>query len=153
MNVDGFDHKILAALQRDASVTNADIGASVGLSASQVSRRRARLEEEGIIRRYCAEIDGARLGFTLTVFVHVSLATHSRDNARRLRDLVRLTPAIQEAHALTGQADYLLKVVVAGPKELSDLVNDVLLPHEAVERVRSEIVLETLKDAREWPIG
>ena len=66
---------------------------------------------------------------------------------------MRLTPAIQEAHALTGQADYLLKVAVAGLKELSELVNEVLLPHEAVERVRSEIVLETLKDAREWPIA
>src|ERR1700732_2021727 len=83
MNIDGFDHKILDALQRDASVTNADIGAAVGLSASQVSRRRARLEEQGITRRYRAEIDGARLGFTVTVFIHVSLATHSRDNARR----------------------------------------------------------------------
>jgi DNA-binding Lrp family transcriptional regulator len=153
MDMDAFDHKILDALQRDASRTNADIGAKIGLSASQVSRRRARLEQEGIIRRYRAEIDGARLGFTLTVFIHVTLATHSRDNARRLRDLVALTPAIQEAHALTGEADYLLKVAVAGLKELSDLVNEVLLPHEAVERVRSEIVLETLKDAREWPIA
>jgi DNA-binding Lrp family transcriptional regulator len=152
MIIDGFDHKILDALQRDASRTNAEIGETIGLSPSQVSRRRARLETEGVIRGYRAEIDGARLGFTLTVFIHVTLATHSRDNARRLRDLVRLTPAIQEAHALTGEADYLFKVAVAGLKELSDLVNEVLLPHEAVERVRSEIALETLKDSREWPI-
>jgi DNA-binding Lrp family transcriptional regulator len=151
--LDNFDLRILDALQRDASRANAEIGAKIGLSASQVSRRRMRLEEEGIIRRYRAELDGARLGFTLTVFIHVSLATHSRDNARRLRDLVRLTPAIQEAHALTGQADYLFKVAVAGLKELSDFMNEVLLPHEAVERVRSEIVLETLKDTREWPIA
>lgn len=153
MNLDSFDLRILDALQRDAARTNAEIGSKIGLSASQVSRRRVRLEEEGIIRRYRAELDGARLGFTLTVFIHVSLATHSRDNARRLRDLVRLTPAIQEAHALTGQADYLFKVAVAGLKELSDFVNEVLLPHEAVERVRSEIVLETLKDTHEWPIA
>jgi DNA-binding Lrp family transcriptional regulator len=152
MIIDSFDHRILDALQRDSSRTNADIGEAIGLSPSQVSRRRARLEQEGVIRGYRAAIDGARLGFTLTVFIHVTLATHSRDNARRLRDLVRLTPAIQEAHALTGQADYLFKVAVAGLKELSDLVNEVLLPHEAVERVRSEIVLETLKDSREWPI-
>jgi len=152
-STDSFDLRILDALQRDSARTNADIGEKIGLSPSQVSRRRARLEEEGIIRGYRADIDGARLGFTLTVFIHVTLATHSRDNARRLRDLVRLTPAIQEAHALTGEADYLLKVAVAGLKELSDLVNEVLLPHEAVERVRSEIALETLKDSREWPIG
>jgi DNA-binding Lrp family transcriptional regulator len=153
MDIDNFDRKILDALQRDAARTNADIGAAIGLSSSQVSRRRARLEAQHIIRGYRADIDGARLGFTLTVFVHVSLATHSRDNARKLRDLVRLTPAIQEAYALTGEADYLLKVTVAGLQELSVLVNEVLLPHEAVERVRSEIALETLKDAREWPIA
>jgi DNA-binding Lrp family transcriptional regulator len=153
MVIDQFDLKILSALQTDGARTNAQIGERIGLSASQISRRRARLEETGIIRGYRAEIDGAKLGFTLTVFIHVTLATHSRDNARRLRDLVRLTPAIQEAHALTGEADYLFKVAVSGLKELSDLVNEVLLPHEAVERLRSEIVLETLKDAREWPIA
>jgi DNA-binding Lrp family transcriptional regulator len=152
MVIDQFDLKILSALQTDGARTNAQIGERIGLSASQISRRRA-LEETGIIRGYRAEIDGAKLGFTLTVFIHVTLATHSRDNARRLRDLVRLTPAIQEAHALTGEADYLFKVAVSGLKELSDLVNEVLLPHEAVERLRSEIVLETLKDAREWPIA
>jgi DNA-binding Lrp family transcriptional regulator len=153
MITDTFDLAILKALQADGARTNAEIGERIGLSASQVSRRRARLEERGIIRGYRAEIEGALLGFTLTVFIHVTLATHSRDNARRLRDLVRLTPAIQEAHALTGQADYLFKVAVCGLKELSELVNEVLLPHEAVERVRSEIVLEALKDSREWPIA
>jgi DNA-binding Lrp family transcriptional regulator len=153
MITDSFDLKILSELQADGARTNADIGERIGLSASQISRRRARLEEAGIIRGYRAEIDGAKLGFTLTAFIHVTLATHSRDNARHLRDLVRLTPAIQEAHALTGEADYLFKVAVSGLKELSDLVNEVLLPHEAVERLRSEIVLETLKDAREWPIA
>jgi len=65
---------------------------------------------------------------------------------------MRLTPATQEARALTTEADYLSKVVVSGVKE-RDLVNEVLLPHEAVERQPSEIVLETLKDSREWPIA
>ena len=66
---------------------------------------------------------------------------------------MRLTPAIQEARALTTEADYRSKVAVSGVEERSDLVNEVLLPHEAVERQPSEIVLETLKDSREWPIA
>lgn len=153
MGIDAFDLKLLDALQRDGALTNQALAEVIGLSASQVSRRRQALEEAGIIRRYRAELDGPRLGYTLTVFIHVTLATHSRDNARRLKDLVRLTPAILEAHALTGEADYLLKVMVASLQDLSELINEVLLPHEAVERVRSEIVLETLKDTAELPLG
>lgn len=143
--LDSFDWRLIDALQQDASLTNGALAEKVGLSASQISRRRQRLEEEGTIRGYRALIDPAAIGLGVTVFVHVALNTHSRDNARRFRDLVRLTPAILEAHALTGEADYLLKVAVGDLKELSRFVNEILMPHESVARVRSEIALETLK--------
>lgn len=152
IELDHFDWRLLDVLQGDASLTNAALAERIGLSASQVSRRRLRLELAGIIRGYRADLDAPRLGLSVTVFIHVALNAHSRDNARRLRDLVRLTPAVLEAHALTGEADYLLKVVVADLRELSALVNDVLLPHEAIARLRSEIVLETLKDASNLPL-
>lgn len=153
VDLDLFDLRLLRALQQDAAATNQSLADQVGLSASQISRRRQRLEEDGLIRRYRAELDAPRLGFGLTAFIHVALSTHSRDNARRFRDLVRLTPAVLEAHALTGEADYVLKCVARGLAELSSLINDILLPHESVERVRSEIVLETLKETAELPIG
>ncbi|MDJ1160202.1 Lrp/AsnC family transcriptional regulator [Chelatococcus sp. SYSU_G07232] len=152
IDLDGFDWRLLAALQDDASLTNAALAERIGLSASQVSRRRQRLEAAGVIRGYRADLDAPRLGLGVTVFIHVALNAHSRDNARRLRDLVHLTPAILEAHALTGEADYLMKVMVGDLRELSQLVNDVLLPHEAIARLRSEIVLETLKDASGLPL-
>lgn len=153
MDIDGFDMRLLQVLQEDGAATNQALADRIGLSASQASRRRQRLEEAGLIRRYRAELDGPRLGFTLTIFIHVTLSTHSRDNARRFRDLVRLTPAILEAHALTGEADYVLKCVTRGLPELSELINDILLPHESVERVRSEIVLDTLKETAALPVG
>jgi DNA-binding Lrp family transcriptional regulator len=149
---DGFDWRLLAALQQDASLTNGALADMVGLSASQVSRRRQRLEQEGTIRGYRALVDPAAVGLGVTVFIHVALDTHSRDNARRFRDLVRITPAILEAHALTGEADYMLKVAVGDLKELSRLVNEILLPHESVARVRSEIALETLKEPGLLPL-
>jgi DNA-binding Lrp family transcriptional regulator len=150
--LDAFDLRLLDALQRDASQTNGVLAEKIGLSASQVSRRRQRLEEEGTIRGYRALIEPAAVGLGVTVFIHVALNTHSRDNARRFRDLVRLTPAVLEAHALTGEADYLLKVAVGDLKELSLLVNEILLPHESVARVRSEIALETLKEPGLLPL-
>lgn len=150
--LDGFDLRLLTALQEDGAATNAALAERVGLSPSQVSRRRAALEESGVIRGYRVLIDPERVGLSTFVFVHVALSAHSRDNARRFRDLVRLTPAVLEAYALTGEADYLLKVAVGGLRELSALVNEVLLPHESVERVRSEVVLETLKETSALPL-
>ncbi len=150
--LDGFDRRLLALLQEDASRTNAELGDAVGLSASQISRRRDRLEAAGVIRRYRAELDAAAIGLDVVAFVRVTLAAHSGDNARRFRDLVRLTPEILEAHAVTGGTDYLLKIAVADLKALSKLVSETLLPHKSVARVQSEIVLESLKDARVLPV-
>lgn len=151
--LDPFDWRLVAALQDDASLTNAALAERIGLSASQVSRRRQRLEESGVIQGYRALINPLAVGLGVTVYIHVALDTHSRDNARRFRDLVRLTPAVLEAHALTGEADYLIKLAVRDLKELSALVNEVFLPHESVARVRSEIVLETLKDTSGLPLA
>jgi DNA-binding Lrp family transcriptional regulator len=150
--MDGFDLKLLRALQSDARLTNLQLADAVGLSASQCSRRRTALEEAGIIRAYCAVLDGPKLGFGLLVFIQVTLNTHSRDNARHFRDLVACVPAIQECHALTGDADYLLKAVLAGLPELAGLVNDILLPHDSVSHVRSSIVFDTLKTSAELPL-
>ena len=144
--MDEFDRKILDSLQRDSQVSRAALAEKVGLSESQVARRRQALEEVGLIRRYRADLDQRALGFTVSAFIHVKLKGHSDGNARRFRDLVRLTPGILEAHAVTGDFDYLLKVSVADLDGLRDLVNDVLLQHQAIDRVRSEIALEILRD-------
>ncbi len=151
--LDALDWRLIDLLQNDGSLSNAALVEKIGLSASQISRRRARLEERGVVTGYRALIDPAAIGLGITVFIHVALDMHSRDNARRFRDLVRLTPAVLEAHALTGEADYLLKVAVGDLTELSLLVNEVLLPHESVARVRSEIALETLKQPGTLPLS
>jgi DNA-binding Lrp family transcriptional regulator len=150
--MDIFDQRILAAIQENGAQTNQELADRVGLSASQISRRRQQLENEGIIAGYVARLDPEKLGFGIRVFIHVTLAAHSPDNSRRFAELVRRTPEIQEAHALTGDADYLLKVAVRSLKDLSSLMNDVLLPHDSVDRVRSEIVLETLKESQALPL-
>jgi DNA-binding Lrp family transcriptional regulator len=151
--MDAFDARLLVAVQANGARTNQELADIVGLSPSQISRRRQQLEADGVIVGYAARLDAERLGFGVRVFIHVSLAAHSPDNSRRFAELVGRTPEIQEAHALTGEADYLLKVAVRSLKDLSALVNDVLLPHESVDRVRSEIVLETLKESQALPLA
>ncbi|KND19632.1 AsnC family transcriptional regulator [Pannonibacter phragmitetus] len=152
MQVDSFDLRLLSALQENAALTNQQLGERIGLSASQISRRRQALEAEGIIRRYRADLATERLGFSVTAFVGVTLGAHSRENARRFRAMVQAMPEVQEAHTLTGDVDYMLKIVVPDLKALSRVINDDLLPHEAVQNVRSSIAMETLKDDNLLPL-
>ncbi len=151
--LDQFDRKILALLQIDARLTNNDLSERVNLSPSQCSRRRQRLEESGFIRGYRAVLDRDLLGFPLVNIISVTLATHNRDNARRFAELLARLPEVQEAHALTGEMDYIVKVVTPDLKSLSDFVNGVLLPHEAVQHVKTAIVLETLKETGSLPLA
>lgn len=151
--IDQFDRKILALLQGDARLTNNDLSARIHLSPSQCSRRRQRLEEEGLIRGYRAELDRERLGFALVSMVSVTLSTHNRDNARRFAELISGSAEVQEAHALTGEMDYVLKVVTPDLKALSEFVNTVLLPHESVQHVKTAIVLDTLKEGGTLPLS
>ncbi|PSM18661.1 AsnC family transcriptional regulator [Nitratireductor sp. StC3] len=150
--IDQFDRKILAHLQEDARLTNNDIAERVNLSPSQCSRRRQRLEEDGYIRGYRAVLDREKLGYSLVNIISVTLATHNRDNARRFAELLSRLPEVQEAHALTGEMDYVLKVVTPDLRSLSEFVNGVLLPHESVQHVKTAIVLETLKEAGGLPV-
>lgn len=150
--IDTFDRKILALLQADARLTNNDLSERVNLSPSQCSRRRQRLEEGGLIRGYRAVLDRDRLGFPLVNIISVTLATHNRDNARRFAELLARLPEVLEAHALTGEMDYFVKVVTPDLKSLAEFVNDVLLPHESVQHVKTSIVLQTLKETTALPL-
>lgn len=152
IEVDSFDLKMLAALQEDGRLTNQQLADSVGLSASQCSRRRMRLEDEKVISGYHADLAPEALGFSVAAFIQVTLATHSPDNAKKFRALVQRVDEIQEAYSLTGDADYMLKAVLRDLKGLSDLVNDVLMPHQSVAHVRSSIVLDRLKETSKLPL-
>jgi DNA-binding Lrp family transcriptional regulator len=151
-DLDAFDLRILMALQENGRLTNQELGERVGLSASQCSRRRINLEAAGLIRGYRADLAAERVGFRLLVFVQVTLATHSGDNAEKLRKLVARLDQVQEAYATSGDTDYFLKIVVPDLKDLSVLLNEILLPHESVARVRSSIVLDRLKETAWLPL-
>jgi DNA-binding Lrp family transcriptional regulator len=151
--MDDFDVKLLAALQDDGRLTNNELCEKVGLSASQCSRRRTVLEQEGVIEGYHAALSPQALGLAVLAFVQVRLATHSPDNSRRFRDLVARTAEVQEAYALTGEADYLVKIAVPDLKALSRILNDVFLAHGSVAQVHSSVVLDRLKKTAGLPLG
>jgi DNA-binding Lrp family transcriptional regulator len=144
--MDKYDLKLLGALQKNASLSRSQLADVVGLSESQAARRRQALEDQGLIRRYRADLDAGKLGLSVTAFVHVKLHNHSKGNSKRFADLVAHAQGLLEAHAVTGDFDYLLKATVHDLAALQRLISDVLLSHPTVDRVRSEIALETLRD-------
>jgi DNA-binding Lrp family transcriptional regulator len=151
--LDQFDLKLLAALEADGRLTNSELAGKVGLSASQCSRRRIKLEEIGVIEGYSARLNGKRLGIGLLALIQVSMSVHSKENAKKFSSFVNAIDEIQEAYALTGDADYLLKVVVPDLKNLSRIINELILPHASVSHVKSSIVLTTLKDSHRLPLS
>lgn len=152
-DLDRFDIAILSVLQRDGSVTNAALGERVGLSASQVSRRRAALEAGGVIEGYRATLNAAALGFGLKAITRVNLAAHSGRTDETFATFLRGKPQVRAAYSVSGDADYVLHIHVRDLEAFADFVHRHLLPHPDVSQVRSEIVLVTLKEAEGLPIG
>ncbi len=95
---------------------------------------------------------GNGLGFGLINLISVTLASHNRDSAKQFAELIMRLPEVMEAHALTGEMDYMLKVVTRDLKGLSSFVNDYLLPHDAVQNVKTSIVLDTIKEGGGLPL-
>lgn len=152
LTLDRFDLRLLAALERDARLTNQELGERIGLSASQCSRRRSALETAGLIVGYRAELAAEALGLKILAFIEVNLTAHSLENGEHFRNLLARIDEIQEAYALSGETDYMLKVIVPDLKSLSRLINDTLLGHATVSRVCSSIVLERLKVTGRLPL-
>ncbi len=145
MTLDATDHRLLAALQADARLTAAELGDRLNLSPSQASRRRASLERAGYVVGYTARLNPAALGLTVQAFVTVEMASHQPQHAQAFARLVAAQPEIISAWTLTGEADYLLRVWCADLAALNRLLHQVLLPHAAVSRVRSQIVMAQMK--------
>ena len=143
--LDELDTRLLAALQKDAHLTAQQLGDLLNLSPSQAGRRRQRLEAEGFIQGYSARLDPVRLGLKVQGFVQVQLATHGPDQSASFARLVRTRPEITSAWTMTGEADYLLRVYCEDLPALNRLLHEVLLPHPAVARVQSQIVMDQLK--------
>lgn len=143
--MDSLDARLLAELQRRADITAQELGEILNLSPSQAARRRARLESEGLIAGYRARLDPARLGLSVQAFVQVQMAAHNADNAAGFVRLVNTLPEVVACWTLTGEADYLLRVWVSDLPALNTLIHHRLLPHPAVARVQSQIVMDQPK--------
>lgn len=153
--MDALDHTdlhLLTEIQQDASLTSEELGRRLNLSASQAGRRRQRLEAEGYIEGYRARLAPLRLGLQIQAFVSVQMATHAPEKVRTFARILETRPEVTSAWTLTGEADYLLRVYCDDLPALNALIHQVLLPHPAVARVQSQIVMDQLKADAPLPI-
>lgn len=143
--MDHFDWKILSALYRNGRLTNRELGDAIGLSPSQCSRRRLMLEKRGVIQGYGVTLAPQAVGLNVMAFVQVIIKDHAAGAFERFQTLINSIPIIQEAHAVSGDADYILKVVTEDLPGLSAFVTDQLLASDMVSHVKSYIALRPLK--------
>ncbi len=143
--LDSTDTRLLSALQKDAHLTAHQLGEMLNLSPSQAGRRRQRLEAEGYITGYAARLDPLKLGLQVQGFIQVHLGTHGPEQSASFARMVDTRPEITSAWTMTGEADYLLHVYCDDLSALNRLLHQVILPHPAVARVHSQIVMDQLK--------
>ena len=150
--LDRIDLLLLGELQRGARLTNAELAERVHLSPSACLRRVQRLEREGVIAGYRAEVDPERLGLGLQAFVRVQLARHDAASVTAFSDAVNQWDEVVTCHALTGDMDYLLQIVVRDLEHFSRFLLDRLLNQAGVADVNSSFVLRTVKAFRGLPL-
>ncbi len=153
---DKLDRAILGRLQANGRETYDVIGAAVGLSASAVLRRVKRLEEVGVIDRYVALVRPEAVGLGLTAYLNVRLEKlterHKRNPMDQFRASVQTWPEVVECAALTGEMDYLLRVVVQDMAHYSRFIMDTLLKHPSVEDCKTSFVLDRVKGTTALPV-
>ncbi|AMO23513.1 Lrp/AsnC family transcriptional regulator [Ramlibacter solisilvae] len=154
--LDRLDKAILRRLQENGRETYDLIGAAVGLSASAVLRRVKRLEEAGVIERYVALVRPEAVGLGLTAYLNVRLEKHTESHKRNPMDLFRASvqtwPEVVECVALTGDMDYLLRVVVEDMAHYSRFIMDTLLKHPSVQDCKTSFVLDRVKATTAMPL-
>ena len=149
---DRIDLKILRFLQEHGRASNLELAQAINLSASQCHRRHRRLEELRVITGYETRLDSAALGLGVVAFVHVAMEKGHIANLRKFTDAIRALPEVLECFSVTGDFDYVIKVVARDLKSLSQFLMDTLMGLPGVSNVRSSVCLDQIKSTGSLPL-
>lgn len=153
INLDAIDRRLLDALQRNGRLTATELAEHVGLTTSPCLRRLRILEREGVIRGYSALVDQEKVGLPVSVFVSVKLERQVEEALERFEDAVRRCPEVVECYLMTGQRDYLLRVVVKDLSAYERFLKDTLTRVEGVASIESSFALAQVKYANALPLN
>lgn len=146
------DRRILSVLQTHGRATLSDIAEVVNLSTSQVQRRIKHLEHTGVITGYLARVAGVKAGYQVGAFVEVTLKEQDTASAQAFHDAVQRMTRVLECHRVSGDADYLLRVVAKDLQDYSKLAQESIKAIPQVDRLRSLIIFESPKDTTVIPL-
>jgi len=152
MSLDTKDIALLSFLQKNGQATALELSETLGMSASQIGRRRHRLEAEGYILSTPARLNVELLGLGVQAFVQIQTEAQNEHTHSSIISLTKTHPEITSAWTLTGEADYIFRVFCRDLTALNDLIQNTLLPHPAIGRVQSQIVMDQLKDETALPL-
>ncbi len=147
------DIKILQLLQENAGLSTAEIAEKIGLSQSPCWRRISRMEQAGVIRKKVVVLDHTKLGMEVVVFVNVSLTTHGRQNLVAFEKEIRKFPEVLECYTVTGQMDYLLKIVTKDIQHYESFIRNKLMTLPMIREMHSTIAITEIKDTTELPLA
>jgi len=153
MTLDRYDRMILDALQRDGRISNKQLANVVSLSESACLRRVRALEESGMIDRYVALVSQKHVGLSGSVFVHIGLQREEDSELAAFEEAVRSIPEVMECYLMTGEFDYLLRVVVSDMADFERLHRDSLTRLPGVARVNSSVTIRTVQKKTELPLN
>lgn len=148
LKIDTTDRKLLMLLQRDSNQTIKQLAAQLNLTPTPVHERIKRLEKNGIIERYRAEIDAKKLGKSLMVLSHVSLQEHSKSLLHSFEEKIRALPEVIECYHVSGEHDYLLKVIIPDMQGYREFLTEKLAKIKNIVNVHSSFVVEAVKNDR-----
>lgn len=151
--LDRYSRRILAELQRDARLTVQQLSERVGLSATPCWKRVKQMEAAGVITGYTALVDRDKVGLGLRVVVEANLSQHGEAEVRRFEQAVAASPQIVQCMSTTGQADYIMTVLVPDIRRYEQFLHDTLFKLPGITHVRSSIVLRELKAEVRLPIA
>jgi DNA-binding Lrp family transcriptional regulator len=152
IKLDATDRKILELLQTNSNITNAQLAQEIGLSPAPTLERVKKLENAEVIKSYHAVIDPAAVGMGVTTFVTVSLKGHNKDNIERFIKAIKEIEEVVECHHVTGQADFILKIVAPDIPAYQNLMLVKVSNIEVVDNMQSTVILSTFKDSKVIPI-
>lgn len=152
IQLDAVDRNILHMLQMDSSLTNVELSDRIGLSPTPCLRRVRRLENEGIISRYRAEVDRKKLGYPIMAFVQITLNTQVDSALEIVEQAVRERPEIINCYLVTGDCDYMLQVVVKDLDGYADFMRSHLTKISAIRNIKSSFALEKIVEGRPIPV-
>ncbi len=152
MSLDRFDKAILDALQKNGRVSNVQLAARVNLSESACLRRVRALEESGMIDRYVALVSQQEAGLSGNVFVNIGLQREEESELAAFEEAVRAIPEVMECFLMTGEFDYLLRVVVSDMADFERIHKQALTRLPGVARVNSSVAIRTVQKKTELPL-